>query len=163
MGGSISMSMDASAHPGAGRAFDTYVVNEVAELLLMRRAFSHRPDPGVWTSSLHGHREPHQGPVETAQHLALTTLGMRLLDVTVVVPSARLQAPGCPDEEPEPGSILLARTSRRVLTPDPTCYDDASWVSWDTGVHLPVAGHGLGAVLVPDEVRLAVAALTRTL
>lgn len=157
------MSIDAAAHPGTGRAFDTYVVNEMAELLLMRRAFSHRPDPGVWTSSLHGHRESAKGPVESAQHLALTTLGMQLLDVTVVVPSARLQSPGCPDEEPEAGSILLARTSRRVLTPHPTCYDDASWVSWDADVELSVAGHQIGAALVPEEVRLAVAALSRTL
>lgn len=152
---------DAHHQDRSGRAFDTYVVNEAAELLLMRRSFSHRPDPGVWTSSLHGHRATGEDPLETAQHLALTTLGLLLQDVTVVVPSTRLQSPGCPDEEPEPGSILLARTSRRVLTPDPTRYDDASWVSWDAEVHLPAAGHAVGAALVPDEVRLAVAALAR--
>jgi len=112
-------------------AFAACLVSDDDRLLLLRRAFSLRVDPGAWTTVLHGHASAGEQPEDAARRRALRVLGLRLEEVRHVPVPAPGRAGG---GGAAPTCVLVARVRRRVVVPDPTEFDEAEWVGWPDAV-----------------------------
>ena len=135
--------MDENVSPSA--VLTLYTLDGTGDLLALRRAFRHRDAGGAWLPALHAHQEPDEDPVDTARRIALSSLGLRLHGVRVVEQAATRATPWCPSSTEEVGPVLVASTGRRVVTPDPTLFDDADWVR-GAAVMPPVPTPGLAAL-----------------
>ncbi len=113
---------------GPPLAFSACVVADDDRLLLMRRAFSQKVEPGVWTTALHGHPSPGELPEDAARRRALRVLGLRLDDVLTVLPA--VPPPPALAAGASVTSMLVGRVRQRVVVPDPTQFDEAEWVRW---------------------------------
>ena len=120
--------MDENGSPSA--VLTLYTLDGTGDLLALRRAFRHRDAGGAWLPALHAHQEPDEDPVDAARRIALSSLGLRLHRVRVVEQAATRATPWCPRSTEEVGPVLVASTGRRVVTPDPTLYDDADLGGW---------------------------------
>ena len=74
------------------RAFSCFVHNEQGQILLTRRALSKKTWPGVWTNSFCGHPGPDEPDTEAIARRAQDELGMRITDITEVLPDFRYRA-----------------------------------------------------------------------
>ena len=113
---------------GPALAFSACVVADDDRLLLLRRTFSHRVEPGAWTTALDGHPSPGEQPEDAVRRRALRVLGLRLDDVRPLLPADPVRAGATTGASSPP--MLVARVRRRVVVPDPTEFDEAEWVGW---------------------------------
>ena len=100
----------------------------------MRRAFSQKVEPGVWTTALHGHPSPGELPEDAARRRALRVLGLRLDDVLTVLPA--VPPPPALAAGASVTSMLVGRVRQRVVVPRPH----------------PVRRGGVGALARPRRV-----------
>lgn len=73
-------------------AFSSYLFNEAGELLLSQRAWTKRTWPGAWTNSACGHPGPGEELASAVRRRVGDELGVRLLDLRLVLPRFRYRA-----------------------------------------------------------------------
>ena len=111
-------------------AFSCHVFDDSGAVLVTRRAL-HKPTwPGAWTNSVCGHPGPGEPPADAVRRRGVAELGVRLVDVRLVLPSFRYRAV-MPDGtvENEMCPVFTARAEGDV-TPAPDEVADFEWVDW---------------------------------
>src|SRR5690554_2220584 len=73
-------------------AFSCYVLNDVGEVLVTRRALSKLTWAGVWTNSVCGHPAPGEPREDAVARRAAQELGTEIRDLRVVLPEFKYQA-----------------------------------------------------------------------
>jgi len=111
-------------------AFSCYVFDERGALLVTRRARGKPTWPAVWTNSVCGHPAPGEPPADAVRRRGLDELGVRLVDVRLVLPTFRYRAQ-MPDGtvENEMCPVFTATTADPVRAA-PAEVDDFAWVDW---------------------------------
>jgi isopentenyl-diphosphate delta-isomerase len=110
-------------------AFSCYVFDG-GRLLVTQRALGKVTWPGVWTNSVCGHPAPGEDLPEAVRRRALEELGLRLDDLTLVLPSFRYRAVmdnGVVENELCP--VYVARATGPA-TVDPSEVETSVWVPW---------------------------------
>ena len=74
------------------RAFSVFLFNRAGELLLQQRAFSKKTWPGVWSNSCCGHPMLHETTAKAAARRLQFELGIKGVDLHLVLPDFRYRA-----------------------------------------------------------------------
>ncbi len=109
-------------------AFSCHVFDRDGRLLVTRRALAKRTWPGVWTNSFCGHPRPGEDMIAAVHRRALDELGLRITEVTLVLPDYRyraVDASGIVENEICP--VHIARLDGSV-SPDPDEVSEWAWV-----------------------------------
>lgn len=109
-------------------AFSCHVFDRDGRLLVTRRALAKRTWPGVWTNSFCGHPRPGEDMTDAVHRRAHDELGLRLADVTLVLPDYRyraVDASGIVENEICPVHVAIADGP---LSPDPDEVAEWAWV-----------------------------------
>jgi isopentenyl-diphosphate Delta-isomerase len=113
-------------------AFSCYVFDGQGSVLVTRRAL-HKPTwPGAWTNSVCGHPAPGEPMADAVRRRGLAELGVRLVDVRLLLPAFRYRAvmpDGTVENEMCPVFTAIADSEVR---PVPDEVDDVEWVPWPT-------------------------------
>ena len=109
-------------------AFSCHVFDEHGRVLVTRRALSKHTWPGVWTNSFCGHPGPAEDIEAAIVRRAERELGLRVRDVTVVLPDFRyraVDASGVVENE-----ICPVYTARAVgnVSPAPDEVGEWAWI-----------------------------------
>jgi isopentenyl-diphosphate delta-isomerase len=110
-------------------AFSCHVYSPSGEVLVTRRALSKATWPGVWTNSFCGHPAPGESMETALARRAEFELGIRISDVTVVLPDFRyraVDASGIVENEVCP--VFRAVTSDTVAV-NPAEVSEFAWVA----------------------------------
>ena len=111
--------------------FSCYLFDDAGRVLLTRRALGKKTWPGVWTNSFCGHPGPEEYVVDAVHRRGLQELGVRLSDVTCVLPEFRYRARAADGTvENEVCPVFCARVDGAV-DPEPSEVMDRVWVGWD--------------------------------
>lgn len=109
-------------------AFSCHVLNRDGLLLVTRRALSKLTWPGVWTNSFCGHPRPGEDMTAAVHRRALDELGLRIVEVSLVLPDYRyraVDASGIVENEICPVHVAVADGP---LSPDPREVAEWAWV-----------------------------------
>ncbi len=109
-------------------AFSCHVFDREGRLLVTRRALAKRTWPGVWTNSFCGHPRPGEDMTDAVHRRAQDELGLRLTDVSLVLPDYRyraVDASGIVENEICPVHVAIADGP---LSPDPDEVAEWAWV-----------------------------------
>jgi isopentenyl-diphosphate delta-isomerase len=111
-------------------AFSCYVFDEHGSMLVTRRALDKPTWPGAWTNSVCGHPAPGEPIAEAVRRRGLAELGVRLVDVRLLLPAFRYRAV-MPDGtvENEMCPVFTALTAGGVR-PAAEEVADFEWVPW---------------------------------
>jgi isopentenyl-diphosphate delta-isomerase len=111
-------------------AFSCYVFDGEGSVLLTRRAL-HKPTwPGAWTNSVCGHPAPGEPIADAVRRRGLAELGVRLVDVRLLLPGFRYRAvmpDGTVENEMCPVFTAIADGQVRPVADE---VDDVEWVPW---------------------------------
>jgi isopentenyl-diphosphate delta-isomerase len=110
-------------------AFSCHVYSPSGEVLVTRRALSKATWPGVWTNSFCGHPAPGESMETALARRAEFELGIRISDVTLVLPDFRyraVDASGIVENEVCP--VFRAVTSDAVAV-NPAEVSEFAWVA----------------------------------
>lgn len=111
--------------------FSCYVIDPDDRLLVTRRSTAKRTFPGVWTNSFCGHPAPGETLVDAVRRRASDELGLRLGEVTVVLPDFRYRAEMDGVVELEICPVTVTRVADGTdPTPAADEVDDWQWVPW---------------------------------
>ena len=111
--------------------FSCYVLDPADRLLLTRRSTAKRTFPGVWTNSFCGHPAPGEPLVDAVRRRASDELGLRLGEVSVVLPDFRYRAEMDGVVELEICPVTVARVAEGAdTTPAADEVADWEWVPW---------------------------------
>lgn len=112
-------------------AFSSYLFDPDGRLLLTRRALHKRTWPGVWTNSCCGHPLPEEDAEEAVRRRVQEELGLRIADLTVVLPDFRYRATDASGVvENELCPVWVGRVNPAELNVDPDEVAECSWVPW---------------------------------
>jgi isopentenyl-diphosphate delta-isomerase len=109
-------------------AFSCHVFDREGLLLVTRRALTKRTWPGVWTNSFCGHPRPGEDMTDAVHRRAKDELGLRLTDVSLVLPDYRyraVDASGIVENEICPVHVAIADGP---LSPAPDEVAEWAWV-----------------------------------
>ncbi len=113
-------------------AFSCYVFDSEGSVLVTRRAL-HKPTwPGAWTNSVCGHPAPGETIADAVRRRGLAELGVRLVDVRLLLPAFRYRAvmpDGTVENEMCPVFTAIADGEVRPVADE---VDDIEWVPWPT-------------------------------
>jgi len=111
-------------------AFSCYVFDGQGSVLVTRRAL-HKPTwPGAWTNSVCGHPAPGEQVADAVRRRGLAELGVRLVDVRLLLPGFRYRAvmpDGTVENEMCPVFTALADGDVHPVADE---VDDVEWVAW---------------------------------
>jgi isopentenyl-diphosphate Delta-isomerase len=111
-------------------AFSCYVFDGDGSVLVTRRAL-HKPTwPGAWTNSVCGHPAPGETMADAVRRRGLAELGVRLVDVRLLLPEFRYRAvmpDGTVENEMCPVFTAIAEGDVRPVADE---VDDVEWVPW---------------------------------
>jgi isopentenyl-diphosphate delta-isomerase len=111
-------------------AFSCYVFDGRGSMLVTRRAL-HKPTwPGAWTNSVCGHPAPGEQVADAVRRRGLAELGVRLVDVRLLLPTFRYRAvmpDGTVENEMCPVFTAIADGEVRPVHDE---VDDVEWVPW---------------------------------
>lgn len=110
-------------------AFSCYLMNDLGEVLVTRRALSKRAWPGVWTNSFCGHPAPGEHHEAAVVRRAAQELGVEVRDLRVIIPDFRyraVDASGVVENEVCP--VYIANIASE-LRPDATEVAEWTWTA----------------------------------
>lgn len=121
-------------------AFSVYVFDDDGRFLVTQRALSKTSFGGVWTNSCCGHPAPGEPIAEAVARRTEQELGLRLTDVTLLLPRFRYRAvseTGLVEHELCP--VFTARASGDA-EPDPAEVEAWAWEDWGSFRDAVLAG-----------------------
>lgn len=131
------------AHTRLHAAFSVYVFNDEGKFLVTQRAFSKKVWPEVWTNTCCGHPLPGESREEAIARRMHYELGMKVKDVTLVLPDYTYQTPpynGIIEHEYCP--VYFARAASDPV-PNPDEVAMVHWMDWkDYTAALEADGEG---------------------
>jgi len=116
------------------RAFSVFLFNPNGDLLMQQRALSKKTWPGVWSNSCCGHPKLHEGTESAAKRRLKHELGLRGIDLTLILPEFRYRAEKDGIVENELCPVFLGFTESEP-SPNPDEVEAVKWVNWDEFVH----------------------------
>lgn len=123
-------------------AFSCYAFDRVGRLLMTRRAKTKSTFPGLWTNTCCGHPAPGEELADAVHRRAAYEIGVRLHDLTLVLPHFRYRAVMDGIVENEICPVFIARCDEDPL-PRTDEVDDFSWRDWTQYVAAISSDHGI--------------------
>jgi isopentenyl-diphosphate delta-isomerase len=111
------------------RAFSVFLFNSNGELLLQRRAFSKKTWPGTWSNSCCGHTMLNEGTKQAAGRRLAFELGIRGVELNMVLPDFRYRAEKDGVVENEICPVMIGFTDQEP-TPNPGEVAETKWMHW---------------------------------
>jgi isopentenyl-diphosphate delta-isomerase len=111
------------------RAFSVFIFNEKGEVLLQQRALTKKTWPGVWSNSCCGHVMLHETTEAAARRRLKYELGLKVRDLTLVLPDFRYRAEKDGVVENEICPVFVGFASSEPI-PNPSEVNDVKWVGW---------------------------------
>ncbi|MCB1024959.1 MAG: isopentenyl-diphosphate Delta-isomerase [Acidobacteria bacterium] len=112
-------------------AFSVFLFNKKGELLLQRRALEKKTWGGVWSNSCCGHLMLHESVRKAAKRRLNYELGLKGIDLEVLLPDFRYKAQKDGVTENEFCPVLVGFTDASPV-PNRSEVEEFKWVSWKT-------------------------------
>jgi isopentenyl-diphosphate delta-isomerase len=119
------------AHTPLHLAFSCYGFDETGRLLVTRRARDKHTFPGVRTNTCCGHPAPGEAPEDAVRRRLADELGMRAVDLQLVLPDFAYRASAGGVEENELCPVYVC-TLVGEPSPRPEEVDSWEWCSWES-------------------------------
>lgn len=120
-----------SAETPLHSAFSFFLFNKEGQVLAQRRAWSKRTWPGVWSNTCCGHPAPGESPEEAVTRKLEFELGLRGVDVEMILPTFRYCAEKDGIVENEVCPVLVGVTAlplEPVVNPEEVA--ETRWIPW---------------------------------